>query len=121
MLRAARHAQARLRCTRLGFEISAISPAESARLNRRFRGKRTAGDVLTFGDPPAAPGGTVGEVFLCLPLIRREAARRRMPYRRWLAELAVHGVLHACGYHHDAPAAAAEMFAAQRALVRGLA
>ena len=115
---AARRALRGLRCARLGVDIAAISPAESARLNRRFRGKRGPGDVLTFGAPPASAGGQVGEILLCLPLIRHGAVRRRRPFRSWLAELTVHGVLHAVGYHHDSPGAAAEMFSAQRALLR---
>ena len=117
MARAARHVFARLRCGRLGIEVSAVSRAESARLNRTFRGKRRAGDVLTFGAPPAGPGGGMGDVCLCLPLIRRDARRHGIPFRRWLATLTVHGVLHAMGYHHDTPAAAGEMNAVQRALV----
>jgi len=98
--------------------VCAIPVAESLRLNRRFRGKARPGDVLTFGAPPPAPGGSLGEIYLCLPLIEREARRQGRPYRRWLAELTVHGILHALGYHHDDPAAETMMFNLQRALVR---
>jgi len=107
-----------LRCTRLGLEFCAVDPAESRRLNRRFRGKNRPGDVLTFGSPPAEPGGDLGEVYLCLPLIRRDARRHGLPFARWLEILPVHGVLHALGFHHDSPEDERVMFNLQRALTR---
>ena len=101
-------------------DLCAIDERESLRLNRRFRHKARPGDVLTFGAPPATPGGSLGEIYLCLPLIRRDARRHGLPFNQWLAELTVHGILHALGYHHDEPGAETQMFNLQRALMRGL-
>lgn len=98
--------------------MCAVSARESARLNRRFRGRGGAADVLSFGDPPAAPrGGAAGEVYLCLPVIRRRARRLGLSPAAWLRELTVHGLLHVLGFQHDDPASAAQMEAVQRTLV----
>lgn len=95
-----------------------VSPAESARLNRRFRGKPEPADVLSFPAPGDAPGGSLGWLVLAPAVIRRRARRLGRSYAAWLAELAVHGTLHLLGFHHDDPEAAARLFALQRALVR---
>ncbi len=114
---AARAVLLALRCSRLGVEVAAIPVATSARLNRRFRKKRMPADVLSFATPPAVSGGVIGEIYLCPELIGR-VARARRAYRRRLAELTIHGVLHLLGYHHEDVEAKAQMFALQRTLMR---
>lgn len=105
-----------LRARRLRVDIAIVSPAESARLNRGFRGKGRPADVLSFPTPGGRPGGTVGTVVLTPALIRRRARRIGRSTRSWFRELSVHGTLHCLGFHHDEAEAAARMFAVQRAL-----
>lgn len=114
---AARAVLLALRCSRLGVAVVAISAATSAKLNRRFRKKRMPADILSFATPPVMSGGVIGEIYLCPELIAR-VARARRAYRRRLAELTIHGVLHLLGYHHDDREAEAQMFALQRTLMR---
>ena len=114
---AARAVLLALRCSRLGVEVVAISAATSAKLNRRFRKKRMPADILSFATPPAMSGGVIGEIYLCPELIGR-GTRARRAYRRRLAELTIHGVLHLLGYHHGDVVAKAQMFALQRTFMR---
>lgn len=116
---AVRTARRLLRCPRLGLSVCAVSPAGSARLNRAWRHRRGPADVLSFASPGDEPGGDLGEVYVCPPLIRRRARRLGLPYRRWLAELVVHGFLHLMGFHHGEPASGRRMFTVQAAIVRG--
>jgi len=118
VVRAARGALRALRCPRLGAGFCAVEAAESARLNRAWRHRAGPADVLSFASPPDRPGGNLGEVYLCLPLVRRRARRLGIAPRRWIAELAVHGLLHLMGFHHGTPEAARRMGTVQAALVR---
>lgn len=115
--RSARATLAALGAPRLAVEVLVVTPAESARLNGRFRRKPRPADVLSFPAPGAVPGGTVGSLVLAPAVIRRRARRLGLPYASWLRELAVHGTLHLLGFHHDDPEAARRLFALQRALV----
>jgi probable rRNA maturation factor len=84
-----------------------VGAAEARRLNRDYRGKDYATNVLTF-DYAHAP--TVrADIVLCVPVIRREAREQSKPFRQHLAHLTVHGVLHAQGHAHDRAADARKM------------
>jgi probable rRNA maturation factor len=86
------------------------------RLNRRFRGRDTPTNVLTFAPSMA---GMAGEMVLALGTVRREAARAGRRPAHHLAHLVAHGVLHLRGYdHHSAGAARGMEMAEARALGR---
>lgn len=78
-----------------------VGAAEGARLNRIYRGKRGATNVLSFPlqDPHAAR--YVGDVVICAPVVKREArAQGKTPHAHF-AHLTAHGVLHLMGYEHE--------------------
>ena len=88
-----------------------------ADLNRRFRGKQGATDVLSFamsggevgeGGFVSPPGGKqdLGEVIISYPQARRQAENLGHDTRDEIAFLAVHGVFHLLGYDHEAPSEA---------------
>jgi probable rRNA maturation factor len=72
------------------------------RLNREFRKKDKVTDVLSF--PAAAgPGGrrtTLGEIAVCVPRARRQAAELGHSLEAELAYLTLHGFLHLLGFDH---------------------
>ena len=105
-----------LRAGRIEVDVHAVTQAHSRRLNRIFRGRRRPGDVLSFPLPSNAPGGPVGEMFLCPELVARGAGRHGFTPRRWLAYLAVHGMLHLFGFDHRTPVEARRMDGLTRAL-----
>jgi probable rRNA maturation factor len=84
-----------------------VGAAEGRRLNRDYRGRDYATNVLTF-DYARAPA-VHADIVLCVPVIRREAAEQGKTLRSHLAHLVVHGVLHAQGYEHESRRAAARM------------
>lgn len=84
-----------------------VGAAEARRLNRDYRGRDYATNVLTF-DYAQAPV-VRADIVLCVPVVRREAREQRKPFRAHLAHLVVHGVLHAQGHEHDRAADARAM------------
>jgi probable rRNA maturation factor len=69
------------------------------RLNAEHKGHDRPTDVLTFR--LAAPDGqTIGDVYICPWVARREARALGIPLRQELIRLVVHGTLHALGQDH---------------------
>ncbi|SDX80677.1 rRNA maturation RNase YbeY [Nitrosomonas halophila] len=77
--------------------IRIVDLPEGEALNRDFRGKQSATNVLTFiyGDLPCA-----GDIVLCAPIVSREAQQQHKNLVAHYAHLTVHGVLHLQGYDH---------------------
>jgi probable rRNA maturation factor len=77
-----------------------IVDAEEARaLNRDYRGKDYATNVLTF-DYAHEPV-VVADLVICAEVVEREAAELGIPLLDHYAHLLVHGTLHAQGYDHE--------------------
>lgn len=91
-------------------EVSVVLVDDAAirELNRTYRGKDCATDVLSFalneGDEPEVidgPGETLlGDIVISLPTAARQAAEYNHSLERELAFLTVHGMLHLLGYDH---------------------
>ncbi|MFW7340362.1 rRNA maturation RNase YbeY [Pollutimonas sp. H1-120] len=77
-----------------------VDADEGRRLNREFRSKDYATNVLTFEYGVDPDGTASGDVVLCVPVLHREAADQGKPVLDHAAHLTVHGVLHALGYDH---------------------
>ena len=90
-----------------------VGRGEGGRLNRAFRNKRHATNVLAF---PYGHGR--GDVVLCHPVIRREARAQGKSVAAHYAHLVVHGILHLRGYGHDRKAEARRMERAEIRLLR---
>lgn len=95
-----------------------VGAAEGRRLNRTFRGKDYATNVLTFAYTQAPR--VQADIVLCVPVVRREAREQGKAFRDHLAHLVVHGVLHALGHDHDRAAAARKMEALEAAILARL-
>jgi len=83
--------------------IRVVDEQEGAALNRRYRGKRSATNVLSF--PCSTPVKTarklLGDIVICAPVVARQAAESGRPRDAHWAHMVVHGMLHLCGYDHD--------------------
>jgi probable rRNA maturation factor len=80
-----------------------VGDAEIRRLNRKFRKKDKATDVLSFPLRERAADGKfyLGDIIIALPTARRQAAEIGHPLERELEYLTIHGFLHLLGYEHD--------------------
>ncbi len=86
-----------------------VGIAEGRELNRAYRGRDYATNVLSFGYAGGRGRALEGDLVLCAPVLRREARAQRKPLAAHVAHLAVHGALHLQGYNHASPRAAARM------------
>ena len=73
-----------------------VSAAEGRRLNRTYRKKDYATNVLSF---PYGKGS--GDIVLCHPVIAREARDQGKSLAAHYAHMVVHGMLHLSGYDHE--------------------
>ena len=76
-----------------------VGKPEGRRLNRDFRGKDYATNVLTFTYPGQRP--LAGDIVLCAPVVRQEAGAQGVSLAAHYAHLVVHGILHLQGYDHE--------------------
>jgi probable rRNA maturation factor len=83
-----------------------VDAREGRRLNRDFRGRDYATNVLTFN---YARAPVEADIVLCVPVIAREARAQHTHWRAHLAHLVVHGALHAQGHEHETDAEATRM------------
>ena len=96
-----------------------VGTAEARILNRRYRDRDYAANVLSF--PYALPRGLVrGDIVLCAPVIAREALAQGKTVEAHLAHLTVHALLHLRGYDHLRRRDAARMEALERKLLAKL-
>ncbi len=95
-----------------------VDTREGRRLNRSYRGRDYATNVLTF-DYQSRPEA-VADIVLCMPVVRREARERGRTLRQHLAHLVVHGVLHAQGDDHETPSQARHMERREREILARL-
>jgi probable rRNA maturation factor len=99
--------------------VRIVGEDEGRQLNRDYRGKDYATNVLTF-DYAGAPL-VQADLVLCAPVVEREARAARRPLPSHYAHLLVHGTLHAQGFDHEtSPTDAEAMEARESALLLAL-
>lgn len=97
-------------------ELAFVGEGEMRKLNRVWRGKNKATDVLSFG------GGVhphtyfknrklrniaseisvgVNQIIICLPYSKKEARKQNLTFNQELAMLFCHGILHILGHDHE--------------------
>jgi len=100
----AAHAPARARGD---LTIALVSDTAMRRLNRTYRRKDYATDVLSFAHAEARRGGEtrkariLGDIVIATGVARRQARAQRHPIATELRILALHGLLHLLGYDHE--------------------
>ena len=77
--------------------VAIVSDGRVRALNRRYRGRDVATDVLSF---PAGDAGHLGDVVIAAGVARRQARAEGHGLRVELRVLALHGLLHLLGYDH---------------------
>jgi len=83
--------------------IRIVGTKEGRALNRHYRGKDYATNVLSF--PAELPEGVklplLGDIVLCAPVVAREAREQKKALGAHYAHLTVHGTLHLLGWDHE--------------------
>ena len=101
-----------------------VAEEEGRTLNRDYRDKDYATNVLTFayneGEIIADDEPTRADIVLCTDVLEREAAEQEKTVEEHAAHLVVHGVLHAQGYDHDHDEDADEMEQLERDIMEVL-
>ena len=115
-------------------EASLLGPAEltirfvdldeGQALNREYRGKDYATNVLTFayneGEELGDEEPVQADIVLCTDVLRREADEQKKTVEEHVAHLVVHGVLHAQGFDHEHDEEADEMEQLERDIMEAL-
>ena len=94
-----------------------VASDEARRLNRRFRGKDYATNVLSFPYDGAARGTVAGDIVICAPVVAREAREQSKSLEAHHAHLLLHGLLHLRGYDHEREPDARRMERRERQLL----
>ena len=93
-------------------ELRIVGSAPMIKLNRTWRGKNRVTDVLSFSAPEIfRTQGHLGELVVCLPVLKTQARQLKHPPEAELQVLLVHGILHLLGMDHEGTKKAAREMA----------
>ena len=82
--------------------IALIRQKEIRELNKNYRKRDKSTDVLSF------KYNTLGEVIICPEMVRANAKKFNSTFKKELARVLIHGILHLLGYSHETDAAKAK-------------
>ncbi|MCL1826007.1 MAG: rRNA maturation RNase YbeY [Betaproteobacteria bacterium] len=112
--------------------VRLVGETESRALNKNYRGKDCATNVLTFAYGGKKGGEKaqkkeegngepmIGDLVLCVPVVAREASEQGKALDAHFAHLVVHGMLHLQGFDHRKKADATAMEAREREILGAL-
>ena len=92
-----------------------VDEAEGRELNKQYRNKDYATNVLTFVYDDAE--SLCGDVVICAPVVKREATAQHKSLLAHYAHLTIHATLHLQGYKHENDIDAAKMEALETGLM----
>lgn len=95
--------------------VRLVDEEEGRTLNRDYRGKDYATNVLSF--PYDSEPVICGDLVICAPVVEREAREQGKALDSHYAHLVVHGVLHLQGYDHETGDADAELMENKEAVL----
>lgn len=90
--------------------IALIGSARMRKLNKKYRGKNRSTDVLSFIENLDFLGKSkelkkldiLGEIVICISDVKKNAKRLNISFKKELARVLIHGILHILGYDHEA-------------------
>ncbi|MGC1380547.1 MAG: rRNA maturation RNase YbeY, partial [Candidatus Baltobacteraceae bacterium] len=106
--------------------LTIVGDSRIRALNRTYRGRDYATDVLSFPLDGATPPGAdrehlLGDVVISVETARRQAAEYGAPVQREIYRLLIHGILHLMGHDHEAPGERRMMRREERRLAAAIA
>ncbi len=85
--------------------IAFVSALEMQKLNKKYRKKNKPTDVLAFEQ--------INEVVICPKVVKGNAEKFGISFKKELARILTHGILHLHGYEHEKSAKAAKIMQAK--------
>ena len=106
------------------FSVVFVGDEEIHEMNREYRGVDRVTDVISFAfednnDLVYNDIRMLGDIFICIPQMKRQATEYGHSEKRELSFLAVHGILHLLGYDHMNEKDEIVMFALQELILDG--
>ena len=106
------------------FSVVFVGDVEIHEMNREYRGVDRVTDVISFAfednnDLVYNDIRMLGDIFICIPQMKRQATEYGHSEKRELSFLAVHGILHLLGYDHMNEEDEKVMFALQELILDG--
>jgi probable rRNA maturation factor len=102
--------------------VRIVDEAEITALNRQYRGKDSATNVLSF--PYETMSGVeteqLGDIVICAPVVAAEAVTQGKSLEAHWAHMVIHGVLHLLGYDHHRDVDAQDMESLETRLLASL-
>ena len=95
--------------------VRLVGAEEGRALNRDYRGKDYATNVLSF--PYDSEPVICGDLVICAPVVERKAREQGKALDAHYAHLVVHGVLHLQGYDHETSDADASLMENKEAVL----
>ena len=91
--------------------IRLVSPVEIQVLNKEYRNKNQVTNVLSFQSeiPDEVEESILGDVVICVDVVREEALVGDKKFADHLTHMAVHGILHLIGHDHENSTSAYKM------------
>jgi len=90
--------------------IAIVGTSRIKKINNFYRGKNKATDVLSFSEEevkisdfkigPTEKYQGLGEVIICAKRVKKNAKRNDVSFKKELAKVLIHGILHLLGYNH---------------------
>lgn len=105
-------------------DVLLTGDAEILVLNKKWRNKDTATNILSFPSPemplPVGAAPHLGDLVLAWDTVEREAIAAQKPLIDHVVHLIVHGMLHLLGYNHEANAEGDKMEAKETEILAKL-
>ena len=98
--------------------VRIVDEDEARALNRDYRDKDYATNVLTFEYGETARDLLSGDIVICAAVVEKEAAEQRKSLTDHYAHLVIHGALHLQGFDHEADADAVIMETREAAILK---
>ena len=106
------------------FSIVFVNDDEIHEMNASYRGVDRVTDVISFAlededDLSNAVIRSLGDIYVCIPQMKRQAIEYGHSEKRELSFLVVHGLLHLLGYDHMEKDDEEVMFGLQELILNG--
>ena len=107
----------------LQVDVTLIGTRRMASLNREYKGRRGAAEILTFvysEEPSPGDEGAAGEILLCWKRLALSAVKLGVSKRAYMLRLVAHGLSHIEGFSHEDDGKTESMERREREILEGI-